>query len=1444
MQVVTYTYDGLQRLDLVKARSVGDVTGITTDYDYLVGGPNEVLSTITYSDDLSSSTISKNTFDGFGRPLDSYLNDELKQGRKYDRYGRASQQTFIPGRWMRLSYDSSPLRRVRRERYPDGSQIRYRYLVQGGIGGVERSDEKRNKTITLTDVFGRTSAMIDPEGGTTGYTYTNWDAPAIIQPPQGSPFVYTYHPTRKLESKTIPGGGTTTYSYDDHHRLSATMTPRGEVIGNVYDPYGRIKETHFGGGLPSLGQDYDVNSAEYLLSSVQYYPNDGGQAGRVHLMETRLLQEADATVSTNYTYDEYGRLLTQVEDLTLDDDIYTLTTNIPLASYTHRDLPTNNSFQVERNGHTYELTSEMSYDVFGRAEKEDYNFKVNGVTQLEEPNWHAEFTYNAFDQMTNKRFWKKPGGGWYGEKYSYNGRGWLTQINSPSSRGFDVEYCEQPTGNVYQGSSEEAEVTFEQLLQYMLDGEAVTLVDYNNCPDDDGVLVPDIPDVPYQGDCITSVSDYYTNFDPGNNLYASKDQKEKEKGQNADDYQMIALMITGGEYYDGGVEKEFTFSNPIEFSSINVANWEVDEQTLKGSLAQLDLEVNKLYQQQNVLQPEITVTYEDGVLDLHINKSSYNFAELSIKQVWQGVDGNLDALGDNIIVPTTRTLDSGNTRNIRCQNLWSTGLDIKDNWTFPVKLYEVFSETKKDGGKQFVTEAGLAGISGNYDIGKQFYIPNADQVFEVILKSGAEDVISYTELRESLEAELITELDMPKDVKGNTLVSPTDVEPCLTGFINPSCSASEQEAQLDEVQQMLADIDPQTLSYPVTMSYITLCNGQNVLLLGTESELENQLPGDFHFLDQVEVTSADQLFNIRISVPDAIFSASMDHEKNGNIAELSWKTTFHKTRGYEFSYDPLNRLTGAVYEARGYTGEGFTADNFTYDGIGNILSLRRYAQLIPGEDAVLIDDLRYKYHDGLQPGATFPLGSDEDVSRLLSVLELGTTDEALQNGFKPGEATANAAYGYDGSGNMSSDPYKGFGAVYNHLNLPKEIGGDKLIYDASGKKWRVEKEDGKIYHYIGPMTFVDDEFEAANLSDGRIYNAEVGNQSIDLVAEYYSKDHLGNVRAAFTDRNRDGLVQLLATPSGPAEINQTIDYYPFGLQYPGQDCRPVIEPENRYQYNGKEFIKETGLIDYGARLYDPAIGRWNAVDPLAGKYASINPYSYVANMPTIAIDPNGQEIIIVLNNNFGQTMKDLAIINSTRLGRQAISRLARSKTVYKIDGSASRHRFGSSLIHGTRYNNFTNNLTYSQENNVMIDGVPTRSYYTLGHELYHAYQDEIGRNLGSRGREIEAVRFENYMRDVFGSGLRRRKYSTPDGIISIPGDLALDKRNEERVDPNSVSWFTIEVLSGTNQASPEGEGNTMPRDNVNNGTNIYSIVNHVIQYLNESGVQTVHLDFR
>jgi RHS repeat-associated protein len=105
---------------------------------------------------------------------------------------------------------------------------------------------------------------------------------------------------------------------------------------------------------------------------------------------------------------------------------------------------------------------------------------------------------------------------------------------------------------------------------------------------------------------------------------------------------------------------------------------------------------------------------------------------------------------------------------------------------------------------------------------------------------------------------------------------------------------------------------------------------------------------------------------------------------------------------------------------------------------------------------------------------------------------------------------------------------------------------------------------------------------------------------------YYHTDHLGssNVITNVSGGNAEGVY-----------------YYPFGATrlQTGGDCV-------NHKFTGQEEDSETGLYYYGARYYDPVLGRFISADTIVPDFSnpqSLNRYSYVLNNPLKYTDPTG-----------------------------------------------------------------------------------------------------------------------------------------------------------------------------------------------------------------------------
>jgi RHS repeat-associated protein len=177
---------------------------------------------------------------------------------------------------------------------------------------------------------------------------------------------------------------------------------------------------------------------------------------------------------------------------------------------------------------------------------------------------------------------------------------------------------------------------------------------------------------------------------------------------------------------------------------------------------------------------------------------------------------------------------------------------------------------------------------------------------------------------------------------------------------------------------------------------------------------------------------------------------------------------------------------------------------------------------------------------------------------------------------------------------------------YNYLNLPQSFilpgGTITMTYTADGEK--LSKAAGaNTKNYVSGIEYTGANLEAIYHGEGRL-TPNGGN----FYYEYTLKDHLGNVRASFR-----------ANGTAVTFLEET-HYYPFGMQMEGLSTTAVTN--NTYKYNSKEWNDDfgLGLSDYGARWYDPSVGRWWSVDPKVDKWNQVSPYIANLNNPLVFRD--------------------------------------------------------------------------------------------------------------------------------------------------------------------------------------------------------------------------------
>ncbi|RED57933.1 S-layer homology domain-containing protein [Cohnella phaseoli] len=326
------------------------------------------------------------------------------------------------------------------------------------------------------------------------------------------------------------------------------------------------------------------------------------------------------------------------------------------------------------------------------------------------------------------------------------------------------------------------------------------------------------------------------------------------------------------------------------------------------------------------------------------------------------------------------------------------------------------------------------------------------------------------------------------------------------------------------------------------------------------------------------------------SIHDDKLDIQVDYDQYGKISSATYTLKGSQVYKAAYTYDKRGYVTDIAADSA----EGRETTHFEYDLDGQLTGVTRVE---PSGNVV-----------------TEAYGYDANKNRITS--QTGGAAGPVVSSYAEHDVltrVGDLAYSFDADGFLTqrgADTFA-YGARGELLEATVANGTYKYTYDGLGR--RVAKEDsaGRTYQYLY----------------GSPDSLHLLTASVDPSGEptIYSYNEMGVLIALERGGQRYYVVaDGVGTPQRVLDDNgavvKELRYDSFGnLQ---SDSNPAFEL--LLGYAGGLEDRDTGLIRFGFRDYDPAAGRWTARDPILVESGQANLYAYVNNNPVMFRDPCGQ----------------------------------------------------------------------------------------------------------------------------------------------------------------------------------------------------------------------------
>ena len=279
--------------------------------------------------------------------------------------------------------------------------------------------------------------------------------------------------------------------------------------------------------------------------------------------------------------------------------------------------------------------------------------------------------------------------------------------------------------------------------------------------------------------------------------------------------------------------------------------------------------------------------------------------------------------------------------------------------------------------------------------------------------------------------------------------------------------------------------------------------------------------------------------------------------------------------------------------------------------------------------------------------------SYDNLNRLTSYKGLMATYDAKGNILTKGDVSGTFAYNTSGKPYAISSSSVANGIIssatqvisYTSFKRPNAItqDGNVASFTYNGNQQRVKMQVAKGGSRLLTRYYLGDCYEIDETPSGNKEKLYLAGENYYDASAVLVKDHTNSWKLYYIGRDYLGSITDIITEAGTKYASYNFDawgrqrnssshvYIPSGQE---------VELFLGRGYSGHEHLKEFGLVNMNARLYDPALGRFLAPDPfvqMPDLSQNFNRYSYAMNNPLRYVDEDGEFIHIIIGAVIGGT---------------------------------------------------------------------------------------------------------------------------------------------------------------------------------------------------------------